>query len=235
MAGEKVIFEIAPDDLSMPMPFRDVLLAMQTQNMRLCALGLVKSNTGAVHVLTDIGDAAMLPVIGNITAAYVAELRRLTHSKKPIVFTTLLFLKKESAGQQLIFCNIDDPGSSPAAIIQYESLAVAHFEGALSVHKFRSGKHADRSSVAQPALQMDSIADVRKWLDTHCRSAHSEELQRLREAVNILEHPKPTTRDIRKLQRPSNWNIAGKVAKKKGCTQTSLRISSARLLKLLAH
>ena len=92
MAGEKVIFETAKGDLSMPTPFRDVLLAMQTQNLRLCALGLVKSGTGAVHVVTDIGDVTMKLTMGSITAAYEAELRRLTPFKKPLFFTTLLFL-----------------------------------------------------------------------------------------------------------------------------------------------
>ena len=77
-----------------------------------------------------------------------------------------------------------------------------------------SDEHGEGGTAVQAALQLRSIADVQRWLDTHCRFAHSADLERLREAVNILAHPKPRKEDIRKLQNPSNWNVAQKVATK---------------------
>ena len=69
------------------------------------------------------------------------------------------------------------------------------------------------SSAAQPVLQMRSIADVQRWLDTQRLSECS--LQRLREAVAILIHPKPRQEDVQRLQSPSNWNVPQKRAQKK--------------------
>ena len=69
-------------------------------------------------------------------------------------------------------------------------------------------------SAAQRALQLLSIADVRRWLDTDCVSARSAEVQRLREAVTILTHPKPSREDVRRLQSRSNWNVPHKQAQK---------------------
>ena len=46
-----------------------------------------------------------------------------------------------------------------------------------------SDESGEGCSAAQPALQLLSIADVRRWLDTDCVSARSAEVQRLREAV----------------------------------------------------
>ena len=77
-----------------------------------------------------------------------------------------------------------------------------------------SDEHGEGGTAVQAALQLRSIADVQRWLDTHCRFANSADCERLREAVNILAHPKPRKEDIRKLQSPSNWNVAQKVATK---------------------
>ena len=87
----------------------------------------------ALMVMYFIGDVTMKPRMGSITDAYKAELRRLTPFKKTLFFTTLLFLTKESPEEKFIFCNTDEPDSSPEALIEYDSLAVAHFEGALCV------------------------------------------------------------------------------------------------------
>ena len=70
-------------------------------------------------------------------------------------------------------------------------------------------------SAVQPALQLTSIAELRRWLDTDCISARSAELHRLREAVDILTRPKPDKDDIRRLQSPSNWNVPYWKAQKK--------------------
>ena len=77
-----------------------------------------------------------------------------------------------------------------------------------------SDEHGEGGSAVQPALQLRSIADMRRWLETYCGSTHSADLQRLREAVNILAHPKPKKEDIRNLQSPSKWNVAQQIAKK---------------------
>ena len=69
-------------------------------------------------------------------------------------------------------------------------------------------------SAVQLALQLASIADLRRWLDTDCISARSAEVHRLREAVDILRRPKPDKDDIRFLQSPSNWNVPQQKARK---------------------
>ena len=73
--------------------------------------------------------------------------------------------------------------------------------------------HGEGGSAAQPVLQMRSIADVQRWLDTQCLSECS--LQRLREAVAILRHPKPRQEDVQRLQSSNNWNVSQKRAQKK--------------------
>ena len=67
--------------------------------------------------------------------------------------------------------------------------------------------------VREAVLQMRSIADVQRWLDTQCLSEYS--LQRLREAVAILRHPKPRQEDVQRLQSSNNWNVSQKRAQKK--------------------
>ena len=66
-------------------------------------------------------------------------------------------------------------------------------------------EHGDGGSAVQPALQLGSIADVRRWLDTDCVSAQSAEVQGLREAVNILTRPKPRQEDVQRLLSRNNW------------------------------
>ena len=44
--------------------------------------------------------------------------------------------------------------------------------------------------------------------------ASSADVQRVREAAKILAGPKPRKEDIRRLQSPSNWNVAQKIARK---------------------
>ena len=70
-------------------------------------------------------------------------------------------------------------------------------------------------SAAQPALQLRSIVDVQRWLATEHCSASSAEVQRVREAAKILAGPKPRQEDIRRLQSPSNWNVAQNIAGKR--------------------
>ena len=79
---------------------------------------------------------------------------------------------------------------------------------------FTSEEHDVEGSAAQPALQLQSIVDVERWLATEHGSASSADVQRVREAAKILAGPKPRQEDIRRLQSPSNWNVAGKRAGK---------------------
>ena len=79
---------------------------------------------------------------------------------------------------------------------------------------YTSEEHDVGGSAAQPALQLRSIVDVQRWLATEHCSASSAEVQRVREAAKILASPKPRQEDIRDLQSPSNWNVAGKRAGK---------------------
>ena len=65
--------------------------------------------------------------------------------------------------------------------------------------------HDEGGSAERPVLQMQSIADVHRWLDTKCLSEYP--LQSLREAVAILMHPEPRQEDVQLLQSPSNWNV----------------------------
>jgi len=76
-------------------------------------------------------------------------------------------------------------------------------------------EHGDGGSAVQPALQLGSIADVRRWLDTDCVSGQSAEVQRLREAVNILTRPKPRQEDVQRLLSRNNWNVPQKKSQKK--------------------
>ena len=69
-------------------------------------------------------------------------------------------------------------------------------------------------SAAQPALQLQFIVDAERWLATEHGSASSADVQRVREAAKILGGPKPRQEDKRRLQSPSNWNVAGKRAGK---------------------
>ena len=68
-----------------------------------------------------------------------------------------------------------------------------------------SDEHGEGGSAAQPVLQMRSIADVQRWLDTQCLSEYR--LQRLRDAVAILIHPNPRQENVQRLQSPSNWSV----------------------------
>ena len=72
-------------------------------------------------------------------------------------------------------------------------------------------------SAEQPAtpshLKILCIRDVQRWLAEEpiasCSSAH---VQRIREAVAVLSHPKPRKQDVRSLQ--SKWRVAQNTDKK---------------------
>ena len=69
------------------------------------------------------------------------------------------------------------------------------------------------SSAEQPVaslhLKISSIRDVQRWLaEEHVASWRSVDVQRIREAVAVLAHPKPRQADVRPLQ--NKWQVAQK-------------------------
>jgi hypothetical protein len=69
-------------------------------------------------------------------------------------------------------------------------------------------------SAAQPTSRFRSMADVQRWLTTECVFADTPEVQRLRQAVDILTCPQPRQEDIRVLQKPCHWNVTQQIARK---------------------
>ena len=72
-------------------------------------------------------------------------------------------------------------------------------------------------SAEQPAtpsqLKIASIRDVQRWLaQKPIASCSSADMQRIREAVAVLSHPKPRKEDVRPLQ--SKWQVPQKTNKK---------------------
>ena len=61
---------------------------------------------------------------------------------------------------------------------------------------------ASSSTAAQPARQLSSIDDVRRWLTTLTEVTSTQKLESLRAAVNVLKTPKPKRDDVRLLVNP---------------------------------
>ena len=83
----------------------------------------------------------------------------------------------------------------------------------------QSAEQPDTSlpSAEQPAtpsqLKIASIRDVQRWLaQKPIGSCSSADMQRIREAVAVLSHPKPRQEDVRPLQ--NKWQVAQKKDKK---------------------
>ena len=74
------------------------------------------------------------------------------------------------------------------------------------------GSHTEAPSAEQPGFQLQSIRDVQRWLaQKPIASCSSADMQRIREAVAVLSHPKPRQEDVRPLQ--SKWQVAQKTKK----------------------
>ena len=58
---------------------------------------------------------------------------------------------------------------------------------------------ASSSTAAQPARELSSIDDVRRWLTTLTQVTSTQKLERLRAAVNVLRTPEPKRDDVRPL------------------------------------
>ena len=76
------------------------------------------------------------------------------------------------------------------------------------------GPDTEAASAEQPGLQLQSMADVKRWLAAEGASEDGPDVKRLREAVSILQKRKPRKEDIRNLQKPSNWNVSQTMAGK---------------------
>ena len=62
-------------------------------------------------------------------------------------------------------------------------------------------------------IHISSLRDVQRWLaKEHVSNCSSADVQRIREAVTVLSHPKPKQEDVRPLQ--SKWQVAQQIKKK---------------------
>ena len=77
-----------------------------------------------------------------------------------------------------------------------------------------SASPANEQPATPSHLKILSIRDVQRWLaEEPIASCSSADMQRIREAVAVLSHPKPRQEDVQPLQ--SKWQVARQKDKKK--------------------
>ena len=69
-------------------------------------------------------------------------------------------------------------------------------------------------SAERPFAEMNSMADVRRWLDseTMMTCGDNVRVKRVQAAVTILQRPNPGQPDLRDLQKAENWNVSYRIA-----------------------